>query len=611
MAEILRGDPILGRLSGVQLSALMPHISRREIAAGASLFARGEAATTLYVILRGAVRLEDRAGRGALKDRGFAGEEALLGLATHADSAVATEPTEVLAIPARPMAEIAHASQELREGFFRSYVDRHDAPDTTPVVIAATAPPMRAEGLGGVLGWILTIVLPFAILQGGAALGLGEGATDFLAIIAATVCMWLFGLMPEYVPPLFAALAVILLDVAPPAVALSGFHSESFFMCLSVFGLGALMVTSGLTYRFSLWVLAHLPASSLGYNLSLFGTGALLSPVIPSVLGRVVIVSPLLIDLIKVSSAGAHDRFANRLIYSLLCGASLLVPLFLTASVPNLVIYGLFDAQTQFAFDWVSWLLAASFFGLLVVLGFVAVSAIFFGRARRFAIPADTIAAQRSVLGPMSVPEWAALLGVLSMMAGILTEDLHQVPVPWIALSILVALLLFGTLQRDILRANVDWTILIYIGTIVSWVPVAALTGLDAAIVRHLGWLGASMDADFPLFVAMVAGLILLIRLALPTGVTVVLFATALFPLADAAGVSLWVVGFIIVAVADTFVFPYQSSYFLKLRSDLTAEGLAHVLDDRRIVAANIALIAIRVAALYGCLLFWTSLDLI
>ena len=38
---------------------------------------------------------------------------------------------------------------------------------------------------------------------------------------------------------------------------------------------------------------------------------------------------------------------------------------------------------------------------------------------------------------------------------------------------------------------------------------------------------------------------------------------------------------------------------------------LMHVVDDRRIVVANIALIACRIAAIYGCLAFWTYLDLI
>ena len=608
--DTLLSDPILGQMSAIQLSGLLPHIEQRLVAAGEPLYRAGDAAQTLFVILRGAVRLEDDGGRSAIRKDGYAGEEALLGIDTHTEAAVAEHDADVLAIPAVPLAEIVGHSKGMRESLFRSYAGRFaDLGSAAPP--AAHAETSADTSLAAVLGWILAIALPFAVFQAGPILGLSEAATDFLAIISVTVCMWLFGLVPEYVPPLFAALAVILLDVAPAEQALSGFRSESFFMCLSVFGIGALMVTSGLTYRFSLWILGHVPATPLGYSCSLFGIGAVLSPIIPSVVGRVSIISPFLMELIVISKAGPKDRLANRLIYSLTAGASIFVPLFLTASVANLVIYGLLDPQTQFAFDWLSWLYAASVFGVLVLVAYLLVSAVVFRGARQFAIPRRTIRQQRQLLGPVSTTEWAAILAVSAMTFGILTEPLHQIDVPWVALAIFVTLMLVGSLRREAIRAQIDWPVLVYIGAIVGWVPIAASTGLDDVIVSHLTWLGDYMTSDFPLFILLLSGLILLVRLALPTGVTVVLFATALFPLAIAQGISLWLIGFIILAVADTFVFPYQSSYFLKLKNDLSARGLAAVCDERRIIAANIVMLVLRIAAIFGSLVFWHHLGLI
>ena len=133
----------------------------------------------------------------------------------------------------------------------------------------------------------------------------------------------------------------------------------------------------------------------------------------------------------------------------------------------------------------------------------------------------------------------------------------------------------------------------------------------DQIIVARLTWLGGWMQADFRLFVLMVAAMILLVRLALPTGVAVILFTTALFPLATANGMSLWLVGFIILAVADTYVFPYQSSYYLKLRNDLAARGLAPVTDEPRLIAANILMIALRIGAIIASIPFWQRLDLL
>lgn len=609
-ADALVADPILGRLSRVQLSALAPHVVRQVVAAGEYLFKPGDRAETVFLIQTGAVRLQDARGPATRRAEGFAGVEALLGAGHHDGSALAEVETTVLAIPAPRLAELASQRRDIREAFFRSYQTRHHSPDTAP---DAANPPAASlpEGLGAVLGWALAIALPVAVYEYAPALGLSAAAVDFLAIVSVAVVMWLFALVPEYVPPLFAALAMILLDVAPAEQVLSGFRSDSFFMSLSIFGIGALMVSSGLTYRFSLWLLEKVPATAFGYNISLFGLGTALSPVIPSVVGRVSIAAPFLIDLIEVSGADRRDLFANRLIFSLLSGSSIFVPLFLTASVPNLVVYGLFDAQTQFAFGWLNWLFAASVFGLMVLASFWLVSALMFRGARRFSLPRATIAQQRRLLGPITAAERAALLAVLVMFGGILTGQLHRIDVAWIALGIFVTLMLFGTLSREAIRAQIDWPILIYMGAIVGWVPVAASTGLDQIIVARLTWLGGWMQADFRLFVLMVAAMILLVRLALPTGVAVILFTTALFPLATANGMSLWLVGFIILAVADTYVFPYQSSYYLKLRNDLAARGLAPVTDEPRLIAANILMIALRIGAIIASIPFWQRLDLL
>ncbi|WP_116597741.1 SLC13 family permease [Primorskyibacter marinus] len=609
-ADSLLSDPILGQLSAIQLSKLLPHIETRVISAGAYLYQTGDAARTVYMIQRGTIRLECASGRFVTRSEGYAGEEALLGIDTHTDAAIAVEDSDVLAIPAVALADIAAISRSLRELFFKSYASRYDDPGNA----ATSQIPTTLTGdatLLAIAGWLQAIVWPVAVYFIGPAIGLSDAATDFLAIISVTVCMWLFGLVPEYVPPLFAALAVILLDVAPPEQALSGFRSESFFICLSIFGIGALMVASGVTYRFSLWVLSRVPSTPLGYSLSLFGLGSLLSPIIPSVVGRMTIISPFLVDLVEISKAGRKDVFANRLIFSLTAGVSIFVPLFLTASVPNLVIYGLLDPQTQFAFDWLSWFNAASVFGLLVLVSYFAVSVVLFRGARQFSIPRQTILEQRRILGPIARLEWIAILAVSAMTLGILTEALHGIDVPWVALAIFVTLMLFGSLQREALRNQIDWPVLVYIGAIVGWVPIAASIGLDTFIVSHLGWLGAYMRSDFPLFILMLSAMILLVRLALPTGVTVVLFATALFPLAIAQGTSLWLIGFVILAVADTFIFPYQSSYFLKLRNDLAARGMAEVCDEQRIITANIVMLALRIGAIYGSLIYWQKLDLI
>ena len=70
--------------------------------------------------------------------------------------------------------------------------------------------------------------------------------------------MWVFELVKEFLPALFAILLILILGLAPTDVVLSGFSSSGFFMAMSILGLGTVIVLSGLSFRFLLWLLRYL-----------------------------------------------------------------------------------------------------------------------------------------------------------------------------------------------------------------------------------------------------------------------------------------------------------------------------------------------------------------
>ena len=52
-----------------------------------------------------------------------------------------------------------------------------------------------------------------------------------------------------------------------------------------------MVVTSGLGYRFILWMLRRLPNSQFWHNIGLFVTGSIITPIIPTANGRIAIVA--------------------------------------------------------------------------------------------------------------------------------------------------------------------------------------------------------------------------------------------------------------------------------------------------------------------------------
>jgi len=96
--------------------------------------------------------------------------------------------------------------------------------------------------------------------------------------------------------------------------------------------------------------------------------------------------------------------------------------------------------------------------------------------------------------------------------------------------------------------------------------------GIDKTLVTQFSWLGEYMRNDFHMFVLVLTGMILLVRIFIPLNSAILIFAAALLPLATGAGVSAWVVGFIILIMCGTAFFGYQSPYILYFRSLLKGD---------------------------------------
>src|SRR5690606_32394488 len=99
-------------------------------------------------------------------------------------------------------------------------------------------------------GWLLATAVPFAVffLLRNAPDIAGVQTAYLLAVVSSAVVMWVFRLLPDFVPALFAVLGIVLLNLTPPEVALSGFSSDTFFMALSIFALSVVTTTSGFSY---------------------------------------------------------------------------------------------------------------------------------------------------------------------------------------------------------------------------------------------------------------------------------------------------------------------------------------------------------------------------
>jgi di/tricarboxylate transporter len=458
------------------------------------------------------------------------------------------------------------------------------------------------------LPWLLVIIAPIATFFLMREQGASWQDTMFTAIVVTALLLWFLSLLPDFVPALMAMLSFLVFGLAPESVVLSGFASTAFMLTLSILGLGVVVVESGLTRRYTLVLLNHLPSNTFAHQSMVFLTGFLFTPTVPTIVGRAAIVGPIVEQIADGWDARARERSSTMLYTSGLDSIHYLAPLFLTAAPANLMIFALLPPQDQQAFDFLFWLYAASLSGAVLLLSYLLCSALIFRRAYlRVRVERAQLRQALDALGPMRAAEWAALIGVLLLGIGIVTIHWHRIEVHLIALAVLCLMLFLGMLSRNAFVAKIDWAFLVLLGSMIGVVATMSHLGVDTYIMNKLAWLGVYMRQDFPRFVLALAAVFLTARLFIPLNQAVIVFAAALLPIASQAGISPWAVGFVLLILAETAFFAHQSPYIF-LFDRLTGKVERRV---RQVQLFHGLLIPFKLAAILLAIPFWQRIGVL
>ncbi len=458
------------------------------------------------------------------------------------------------------------------------------------------------------VAWVLAIIVPFILYYYLTHLGFAREPAIFLAIVSVTLICWMFSLMADFIPALMALLMILLFGLAPDEIVLSGFSSNGFIIAFSVMGLGAIINSSGLAHRYTLWLLKTIPANTIFYQLALFFTGFLLNPVVPTITGRAVIVGPILNNIVSSCDENSREKSSSLLYLSGLDGINYLSPIFLTAAPANLMVFALLPPQEQYSFNFIFWFYAASVTGTIMLLAYFVTSSLFFRSFHKVTVSKEEIKEQWLALEKFSWLEWSALSGIVLLVIGIMTTSIHKIPLQVISLSVICSLLVIGALSRDDFVKKIDWAFLFLLASMIGIMSCMSYMGLDKNLIDQLGWLEHSMRHNFPLFVFALSSAILLIRLFIPLNAAILIFAAALLPLASGAGISPWVVGFIILIMSETAFFGYQSPYILLFRNLITD----HVnYSERKVQLFHGILIFVKLGAIYASIPFWRAIGVL
>ncbi|MBI4190478.1 MAG: anion permease [Betaproteobacteria bacterium] len=373
------------------------------------------------------------------------------------------------------------------------------------------------------------------------------------ALIVLTIGLWALGTVPEHITALLFFLLAVVLAIASPQAVFSGFASATMWLVLGGLFLAHAVTTTGLGRRFTGVLFDRYTSNYAGLLTAVALVSTVLAFFMPSTMGRVLLLVPIVAALAERVDFAHGSRGYNGLIMTAIMISYQSGTGILPANAPNLVLAGAAEALYDVQLIYSEWLWVM-FPVLCLLKGIIAVALIH----RLFPAKIKLQAAP-----PRHAPMDAAerRLAVILVLAVVLwaTDFIHGVRVGWVALAAAVVCLLprIGVLPADAFN-KVRFGPFFYVSATIGLGALAQESGLGELLGKTLQeTLNLQPDSDFVNFVV-------LSLLGTLTGVMTTNPAQAalLTPLAghfaDAAG---WPLNAALMTIAVGFsvmVLPYQ-----------------------------------------------------
>lgn len=178
-----------------------------------------------------------------------------------------------------------------------------------------------------------------------------------LAGAIITIGLLATGLVMEYLAVLIFLAAMIILNIAPASVIFSGFISDAFWLTFASIPMGMAIKKTGLADR-----IAHLLVkfSKENYFFLVLGMtlfGVLMAFIMPSAMGRMILILPILIAFANANGFYAGTKGYNGLLLAGIFGTYIGGFAILPSNLPNIILMGSVSSLFHLNFNYAHYLL--------------------------------------------------------------------------------------------------------------------------------------------------------------------------------------------------------------------------------------------------------------
>lgn len=384
---------------------------------------------------------------------------------------------------------------------------------------------------------------------------------QYIGIFVALLTLSISNAMPGFAIGLLCLTAIALFNIAPFSAVYAQFSSTTVWLIIAIYLLCIGIGNSGIMQRIALNILKLFPKSYKGAALSMLTTSLVMAPFLPSTTAKVGIMSPMATEITK--SYGFEKRSKQ----ALGIWAAAFIPgwfwgfAFLSGSA-NVPIYLGFIGDAA-SFTWGSWFVFSVIWLLVAIAGVFIYSVVICAPRKgssEVKVEGDVVKEKLAALGPMSLKEKQAAVILAIGVALWLTQSLHGIHATVVAIFMVVAMICCGLISPAEFSAKGNWSLIVYIATLLAISGFMSTTGVGSAIASLLGGVIAPIAQNPYIFVPCLVLLTYALRFACPDPFTAMAIFIGIFaPVIPQFGINLAVVVFVCGISGQIFWLPYQN----------------------------------------------------
>lgn len=407
--------------------------------------------------------------------------------------------------------------------------------------------------------------------------GFSDLQVQTLVIVMLTLGLLVTGVLPGYLVALLLFLACVLLDVAPAQAVFSGFYSGAFWLIVAGMVIGMAIKSTGLGSRLAGVIGRHLEHSYAWLVGGLMLVSTLLGFVMPSSIGRVVMMVPIALALADRCGFVSGSKGRTGLALTVAFGCHVPTFAILPSNIPNMVLIGAADTIHGLHLSYTHYLLLH--FPVLGILKGILISLLIIRLYPDRPRPVPVESAAPAVAAGSNGEQLRLGVILFAALAFWMTDSWHGISPAWIGLGAACVLLMprIGLVDSKRFAAGMDFTLLLFLAGILGLGQIVATTGLGSQLAAHLEqWLPLAPGDDFLNFVSLSLMAFLAALVTTLPGVPAVMTPMAA-DLASQSGLALETVLMTQVIGFSTILFPYQSGPLL-VGMQLAKEPISHLL---------------------------------